>query len=879
MNSGDHIGPYEITREIGRGGMGVVYLARDTKLDRDVAIKCLPDDLAQDEERLHRFEREAKLLASLNHPNIASIYGLEEVDGRRYLVLEYVDGETLEQRLTGGAIPVDEALAVAVQIAEAVEAAHEKGIIHRDLKPANIKFTSTHDGDDQQVKVLDFGLAKAFDHGADSDIDPSESPTIVPTHTPTMPGVILGTAAYMSPEQARGRKVDKRTDIWSFGVILYEMLTGTSPFAGESANDSIGAVLHKDIDHGGLPRETPAGVTRVLARCVERDRNLRYRDIGDVRIELAAARQGSVDEQVSRGGVQSVLVLSLLAVIAALLVGVVFLVTRPQPERPEIRRSVLPMPGETNGALSMPKISPDGRAVVFVNDGSLWLQDLSEFEPRRLGGTDGGSMPFWSPDSHWIGFGQGLRLMKISVSGGVPQQIATLPGVMAQASGAAWLADGTIVLTTGGTSLLSVSSLGGTLSEWLAIDPANEVDFHDASALPNGRGVLFTVHAREGGWWIGASDGTRRTEVIAPGDTQPATPAYAEPGFVLYNRDGSNPGVWAVPFSLKRLEATGEPFLVAGGAAYASGSDNGMLAYHRGTAESELIMGWVPIDGSAIVPVSEPVPQLSVEDINPDGDRLVYWGGTSNDFAIWVQDLTTGSKTRITSGEPTVVHAKWTSDGSAIAAVDLSVDPARIKFYATDGSGLMENSIEGHGVEFSPDGTLAVLNRYGEGKRHTDLWLRSLDEGEEERPLIATPADETEPNISPDGKWLLYTSNEYGVEQVYLTRFPSGQGNWQISTDGGRYGSWSPGSDRIYFVNTAVILVDVEFDTTNGVRLGTPVERISLNERGLVWFRGLITDADEDRILAVFEGDPSGAEAGIGVVENWIEEFREREGQ
>jgi predicted Ser/Thr protein kinase len=445
------IGPYRLTREIGRGGMGIVYLARDTKLDRDVAIKCLPDGLAGDPDRLARFEREAKTLASLNHPNVATVHGFEEVEDRRYIVLEYIDGETLEDRLNSGALPIDEALDVAVQVAQAVEAAHDKGIIHRDLKPANIKLTS-----DDQVKVLDFGLAKALDDRASSVVDIGESPTMVEGGSPTMPGVILGTAGYLSPEQARGKPVDQRTDVFSYGCVLYEMLAGRPPFPGETIADSISATLQKDVPVDELPPTVPFMVRHVLRRCLERDRKRRLRDIGDARIELEGALDApgpvdaDVDERASsrgRPGPVAVAVTALVMVVIGAALGrqlaspvaapVVHLAIPPPPNH-QIRHT-----GDLSGP---PVVSPDGRSVAFVASAPgeaqrLWVRRIDEPEAREIPETDGAMFPFWSFDGRSVGFFTRQKLRRVDLETYTVMSIADVQ----EGRGGAWTADGRII--------------------------------------------------------------------------------------------------------------------------------------------------------------------------------------------------------------------------------------------------------------------------------------------------------------------------------------------------------------------------------------------------------------------------------------------------
>ncbi|HSG66379.1 MAG TPA: protein kinase, partial [Gammaproteobacteria bacterium] len=459
----DRIGPYSVTRELGRGGMGVVYLARDARLDRDVAIKSIPEHLASEPARLERFEREARTLASLNHPNIAGIHGVEEQDGARYLVLEYVEGVSLAEMLDAGPIPIADAIEYARQIAAGIEAAHESGVVHRDLKPANIMITS-----EGSVKILDFGLARAEDGSSSySGLDRPTMTTPLPQHSPTIEGAILGTAAYMSPEQARGRRVDKRTDIWSFAVVLYEMLAGLSPFHGETATDSIGAVLHKDLDLALLPKETPASVRRVLRRCLVRDPAMRYRDIGDVRVELMAGSADEHESPIARG--VSLSVLAAFALVAICVAAGAFFYARtltPQPEPKQQLKFVVDLlsgsDGYVHGASRQFSLSRDGSMLVVSGEldgkNGLWVRRLDEQAPRLLPGTERAFMPVFSPSGNWIAYFADGALMRVPTVGGSPQTLA--PGTNA-ARGVAWISETRLAYTPNTTSPVMTVDIGG----------------------------------------------------------------------------------------------------------------------------------------------------------------------------------------------------------------------------------------------------------------------------------------------------------------------------------------------------------------------------------------------------------------------------------
>ncbi len=664
--NGTKLGPYEITREIGRGGMGVVYLARDTKLDRDVALKVLPETLARDTERIARFHREAKVLASLNHPNIGAIYGFEESDGECCLVLEYVEGETLAARLERGPLPTEDALDVARQMAEALEAAHEKGVIHRDLKPANVMLRS-----DGTVKVLDFGLAKALAEDS-STSTLADSPTITANYT--RPGVVLGTAAYMSPEQARGKQLDKRTDIWSFGVVLFECLSGRRPFEGETTSDLVAQILEREPEWTLLPAETPPLTQVLLRRCLAKDKKRRLREIGDASIDIESALDDStsaglpfaptIKEPRRRVG---------LVVAGALLVGLAIGALGAWSLWPDTRRPVrrLEIGVENLSGLFTASVSPAGTHLAFVQRDELWVRDLSSFDAQKIPGTMGASLPFWSPDGRWIGFMVQNRIQKVALSGGGVVTVCQTESEFSFGGGAGWTDDGRIIFATGESGLFEVSATGGTAKVWLKVDDATENGFLSAAILPNGNGALFCVQPSNDNWYIGASDGTKRVVVSRMKGASLNGPIYSPSGHVLFNRHGDNGGLWAVAFDAERLQVTGDPFLVDAQGGRASVSLDGDLAYVRSTGRSGHQLAWLSLDGG-VEALGDAHGLMLFPALSPDESKVALSGYSEAELDVWIHDLEDGSRRRLTSDPSREMVGGWSPDGSLISVVSLS---------------------------------------------------------------------------------------------------------------------------------------------------------------------------------------------------------------
>jgi serine/threonine-protein kinase len=847
---GTRLGSYEITAKLGEGGMGEVYRATDTQLERQVAIKVLPAAFTQDDARLDRFAREAKLLAQLHHPHIASIFGLENADGVRALVMELVEGPTLAESLGSGPLPIEEALPIARQIAEALEAAHEKGIVHRDLKPQNIKLTP-----DGRVKVLDFGLAKAMDPGGVSGTaSPMASPTMMnsPTMTAAMGtqlGVILGTAAYMAPEQARGQAVDKRADIWAFGVVLYEMLTGARLFAAETVSDTLAGVLKTEIDLDRLPEQTPPAIRRLLRRCLERHPKNRLHDIADARIVIQDVLTGQGDDGAAlplptseaRSRTTPRLVA---AALTALAVGGAggWLLRRPAEVAPLLgSRWALAIPeAMTLSREDFPQvaISRDGSLqIVVVADETLTprllLRRSDEFEPRILPETERAVAPFLSPDGAWVGFFRDNAMLKMPIVGGPATRLAdATPGTR----GASWSSDGFIYFSPNATTPISrVSENGGHVEPVTELDLArNERTHRWPEVLPGNHAVLFTCDTQASTEYyddarieaVRVSDGVRR--VLVEGSSQAR---YAPSGHLVFARGGS---LYAVRFDADSLEVNGSPVEVAQGVTTFVGSgavqfalaQSGASLWAPGAAVAGYQTVWVDREGIESPAPIPPAPYYELA-LSPDGRKVALVGGQGGVSDLWVADLERGALTRLTFGG-VVTNPLWTPDGTRVAygtfTRNSGEDVWQIVWKRADGSREAETLISDDQVlipnAFTPDGRTLLYDRQNVAASEGDIWTLPLDGGQPQ-PLLAGPFVESEGVVSPDGRWLAYVSNEGGPNGVYVRPFPAGEGRWQISVPNGVEPRFSHDGREILY-RAAVDLYRVPIDTSTGFSAGRP---------------------------------------------------------
>ena len=864
LSTGTKLSNYEITSQIGKGGMGEVYQAKDTKLGRDVAIKVLPEEFAQDTDRVALFQREAKLLASLNHPNIAAIYGLEEADGTHFLVLELVEGQTLGEQIKSGPIPVQEALKLALQITEALEAAHEKGVIHRDLKPANIKVTP-----EGKVKVLDFGLAKAFAGDAEN-VNLSNSPTL--SDAATQQGVILGTAAYMSPEQARGKEVDKRADIWAFGVILYEMLTGSQLFKGETVSDTMASVLTQEPDFDKVPIK----VRPLLKRCLAKDPKLRLRDIGDTMSlleftpEIEPTSPSTKTNRIAWG-------VAILAVLMAVVSIIYIFLEKPQ-ENAELIRYKIDYPDNVNpGAIGNFAISPDGLQLTFIGIDSdktrLWLQRRDSFEARPLPGTEisgpSGSI-FWSPDSRFIAFIAGEELKKIDVSNGNVRKICDVSGFVI---GGSWNREGVIIFwNESEKSLMRVPDTSGKPSLVMKPDPdKGEAYLRYPVFLPDGNNFLYYCGSNDSetkGIYVGnlhsKPEEQIRKKVLDTAYNCLYVPSESSDSGYLLTME--NQGIVANQFDHKNLEVTdNNSFLLAqgvgnyGGLGFFSASQNGVLIYRGGEASQEQFQ-WLGRDGTVLETVGDPGNYVTF-DLSRDASQLVVGKiESSGGWNLWLFDMSrNGLPTPLTFGDVVNVDPRWSRDGDYII-FGSTQDLARSPFKITLPSLNLEQVFKFNGATFalddiSPDNEYLL---YHDGEV-PGLWARPLT-GEKEPILVKrfpTGAGE-QAQFSPDGRFIAFNSVESNRLEVKVVPFPPTGEEWQISD--GVQPMWKGDGSELYFISPDGMLmaVDVslgetfEFDTafqslfSTGLSVNAAIEQYAPDPKGEKFLLLRLVENNED---------------------------------
>jgi serine/threonine-protein kinase len=895
LTRGARLGPYEVTAQIGVGGMGEVYRALDTNLERQVAIKILPDTFAHDPERLARFEREAKTLASLNHSNIAQIYGLEKADGMRALVMELVEGPTLAERIAQGPIPLDDALQIARQIAEALEAAHEQGVIHRDLKPANIKLRP-----DGVVKVLDFGLAKAL-APVRAATDATASPTITSPAMMTGVGVLLGTAAYMSPEQARGKAVDKRGDIWAFGCVLYEMLTGRRAFEGDDVTVTLARVVEREPNMDALPLSVPTRVGQALRVCLRKDPKQRVTDIRDLRLVLDGAFEtnGSTALQgvqiLRRSRERAAWVVAIVSLIALLLVWAMTYGRSPAAPSRLSRLQIVPTGTQSlslSGFEHDVAITPDGSRVVYIgNNGTqLFVRALDGLEPVSLARGELRA-PFISPDGQWVGFIEGAQtIRKVSLNGGPP--VTVFRSFSGGLRGASWMTDNSVIFGSldPEVGLQRASAEGGEATPLTRPDRAlGEQNHWWPEMLPNDRGVLFTITAQSGGLdsaQIALLDlGTGMRRVLLRGGSHAR---YVSSGHLVYVAAGT---LRAIAFDLENLTTVGPSVSVVSqvtvtpfGAVEAGISTDGTLVYVPGEFPSGAMRALVWIDrqsGRERLPLAEHTyayPRLS-----PDGVRVVVVS-PDQDYDLWLADLPRATVTRATFSSAQDSFPIWAPDGKHILFVSARSGAQNIFRQAADGTGTTEQLTEGVSARnlssISPDGTQLLFSE-NDASTGLDIMILTLDNNRHVTPLVRTPANERNGEISPDGRWLAYQSDESGQIEIYVRPFPAVEsGRWQISTSGGTRPLWSrDGRELFYLSPTDSSLMRVVVERGATWTASTPGRVLDRAVPFISTYAGRSYDVSPDgqRFLMpdyVMPSNSSTGPASLVVVQHWFEELK-----
>ncbi len=889
---GKRIQHYEVQDRLGAGGMGEVWLARDSKLGRDVALKVLPPHLAGDAERLGRFQREAQVLATHNHPNIGAIYGIEESDGVRCLVLELVRGETLSDRIHRGAVPLDETLSLARQMCLAIEAAHEQGVLHRDLKPGNVMITT-----DGMVKVLDFGLARGLE-GEANPSDLSVSPTL--PLAGTMAGMILGTAAYMSPEQAKGKRVDRRADIWAFGVVMFEMLTGEQPFTGETVSEVMAAVMMREIDWSKLPKDLPTPIERLMRRCLDKDPRRRLRDIGEARLVIddhladpnawrSAASPKAAAAPAAQPPRLAWVVAAALAVAAIIAVWAPWRSAAPPPQVMELDVELSPLPlmmGYGPSAV----LSPKGDRIAFVTSGEerdLYVREIGNATPRLIPGTKMAYHQFFSPDGEWIAFVTRSELKKVSVRGGSPVVLAPV----SLNRGGSWGEDGTIVYSrTLASGLMRIPAAGGEPQVLTQLDTLRGESSHRwPSWIPGRNAVLFTSFTAllgQGRSRLEVVDvKTGRRKTLHEGGSQPR---YSPTGHILYVHEGT---IHALPFDARKLEVTGTPTPVvenvAGsiteGSAQFDLAQNGTLLTWVGSAMADSVEMVRHRFSSSLGEVLIGGPSLQGLVISPDGRRAAFHRGVGAATDVWTLDLARGTQTRMTFGENSPDWAPvWSPDGGriAFASTQGGANLGMPHVIAADGSGSpkrLGNSVSMRiPSHWSPDGSNLACVDLSSGT--WDIVSVRVDAPDSQVVLLGSPASELFPRFSPDGRWLAYDSNESGRFEVYVRPFPEAGGKWQVSTEGGREPRWSKRGNELFFRSEGKLRsVPIEL-APHAVSVGEPVERLTIGEMDGAFNATYDLLPDDSGVIAlrtVQHTGESSTRRRVRLTFNWFERLKE----
>lgn len=837
LATGTRLGPYEILSALGAGGMGEVYRARDTRLGRDVAVKVLPSSFSDDEQRLHRFEQEACAAGALNHPNILIVHDIGSHDGSAYVVSELLEGETLRERIASAALPQRKAIDYALQVARGLAAAHEKGIVHRDLKPENIFVTR-----DGRVKILDFGLAK-LTQPADG-----QAKTDIPTRRiDTDPGMVMGTAGYMSPEQVRGRPVDHRADIFSFGAILYEMLTGKRAFHGESPAETMSAILREDPpDLLESNKNVAPALERVVRHCLEKNPEERFHSASDLAFAIEAM-SGSTPTSTQTAAMATLgprwmkrreLIAWIIAAVAVL-GGLVLSVTHLQRAPVDIHAVRFSIPTPNRASFGAFAISPDGRRLAFVASDSsgkrrLWVRPLDSLTAQPLPETDGATLPFWSPDSRFIAFLAEGKLKKVDAAGGPPQTIATAPNNV----GCAWNRDGVIVFTPNiSDGLYRISAAGGEVTPLTTLDISHENSHRWPQFLPDGRHFLYFSRQEKSGIYVGSLDSKETRRIL---DTD-FNAKYAPPGYLLFVRESA---LMAQPFDAGKLELTGEAFPVAeqiglntaSRVAHFTVSESGVLAYESGGESANSQLAWYDRAGKQISTIGPPGNYYSLW-LSPDEKKVAVERIEKGSGDIWLIDIARNTAARFTFDPAWDLAPIWSPDGSRIVFASVRNGPPNLYVKPSSGSTNEELLLKTSGAkvptDWSSDGKY-ILYRELNTKGKMDLWILPLEGDRTPRPFLQDDFDKSGAKFSPDGKWVAYSSDESGQYQVYVQPFPGPGGKYQVSSSGGANPRWRRDEKELFYLTPDGKLMAVE------VKAGSTFEAVAakplFDEKISRWF-------------------------------------------
>jgi len=882
---GNKLGPYEILSPLGAGGMGEVYRARDTRLERTVAIKILPTQVSNDPLRKQRFEREAKTISSLNHPNICTLHDIGSQDGVDYLVMECVEGETLVERLEKGPLPLEQVLKYGAQIADALDKAHRAGIVHRDLKPGNIMLTPNG------AKLLDFGLAKPT-----APLASAATLTATPRSPMTQEGTILGTFQYMSPEQVEGKEVDPRSDIFSLGAVLYEMVTGKKAFEGKSQLSVASAILEKEpTSIGTIKPTTPPALDHAIRRSLAKIPGERWQSSFDVKIELEWIAQGGSGIPTPIKEKSSMWVAWLLTLIlsgTALFVAGYF--SRLIPQEQPMRTSLSPPPDAPfTISSSIPgsmAISPDGRLIIFTAKAKeaapqLWARSLDSLESHPLAGTENAFAPFWSPDSRWIAFFSDGKLKKVEASGGPVETLCDAP----TGRGGTWSRGGLILFSPNITQpLFQIAATGGTARPLTQMDASRqEVTHRWPQFLPDGKHYLFFIRAATPGItgvYVGVLGSDQHSQVI----NGLTNAVYAEPGYLLFGRGNV---LMAQPFDLGRMQVAGIPVAVASGVSAMSAanylsfsvSQTSTLIYSSANTEIDRQLDWYDRQGTQLSKLGQPE-YASEPELSPDGKRLAFRLLTQpgGNFEIWVNDLARGLQTRTSFSGLTVFGPVWAPDGLQLAVSHSTPQASGDHMYLlqADGTGKEEpleqpllESLSNYPSSWSPDGHLLLFNHQDKfGK--ISMWVLPLSGDRKPYAFLETPFNAQMGEFSPDGRWVAYVSNDSGKDEIYVVPFPNAGARVQVSTEGGSQPRWRRNGRELYYLSPGSKIMVAELPAaTNDFRVGAVRPLFALS--GLTGVPGYLYDvsADGQKFIAVQELEHTST-VPLTVVANWPAELR-----